>query len=277
MAELTEVVADVAEDVAEQAFDVAVAARGWTPREGGLLMAGAAVGLVGGALVGWGLCEKKLRTKYEQIAEDEIDQMREHFRARLVAREEKPDLAQLTDKAEDLGYGTPNRVEVPRPDKPAVIDRVPEDGQASKKLAEVIAKEHATSKNIFEEAAVVDDWDYEIEQASRSPEKPYVIHVDERHEHGYTESTFTFYEGDNVVCDERDSIVDAVEEILGEDNLSKFGHGSGDRNVVYIRNDALGVEVEVCRSQQSYAEEVHGLKHSDYEPHRRREPFDDER
>jgi len=59
--------------------------------------------------------------------------------------------------------------------------------------------------------------------------------------------------------------------------VEKFGHGSGDPNVVYIRNEQYTAEIELCRSPNSYAEEVHGFKHSDEVEYRtpRRYSIDD--
>jgi hypothetical protein len=53
--------------------------------------------------------------------------------------------------------------------------------------------------------------------------------------------------------------------LIGEKNLSRFGHGSQDPSVVYVRNDQLELVYEVVRSPQSYSEEVHGIKHESFE------------
>jgi hypothetical protein len=274
MAVVSEAVADVAEQVATEALEVADVARVFDGRAFGL-------GLVAGAVVAGGVTyyvvNRKLQTKYEQIAEEEISQMREHFRARLIAKEEKPDLGGLAEKVQDLGY-------VP-------VDYVSKDETPTAPVADPGAPNTTIDTspetvNVFEqqkdkalEVKEPDEgWDYDTERSKRVAGKPYVIHRDEQEEMGLTQSTFTYYEGDDVLCDERDRVVDARDEILGTDFMEKFGHGSDDPNVVYIRNEDLGVEIEVCRSPNSYAEEVHGFKHSDENSFRptRRVTFDDE-
>jgi hypothetical protein len=45
--------------------------------------------------------------------------------------------------------------------------------------------------------------------------------------------------------------------------LDRFGHGSNDPSIVYIRNDTLEIIYEVVKSPHYYAEEVHGFKHED--------------
>jgi hypothetical protein len=108
-----------------------------------------------------------------------------------------------------------------------------------------------------------------------------VIHREERDEaDAYDSVTFTYYEADDVICNERDEVIPEGdrERIFGEANLEKFGHGSGDATTVYIRNDQLEMDIEVIRSPNSYAEEVHGFEPEIKHSHRRRErtPSDDE-
>lgn len=257
---VTEAVADVAEQVATEALEVADTVRVFDGRAFGL-------GIVAGALIAGGttylIVERRLRTKYEQIAEEEISQMREHFQAKVIAMEDKPALDGLV---KDLGY-------VPAAEKPDADPGTPQTA--------ITAEERNVFETQRDEVVVQVDanegWDYDTERSKRTAGKPYVIHRDEQEEMpGLSQSTFTYYEGDDVLCDERDRVVDARDEILG-DFVEKFGHGSGDPNVVYVRNEELGVEIEVCRSPNSYAEEVHGFKHSDETSMRttRRVSFDD--
>lgn len=103
-----------------------------------------------------------------------------------------------------------------------------------------------------------DSWDYEAELAKRTPEEPYVIHKDEffNNELDYTQSTFTYYEGDNMLVDEDMTPIYNMPVVVGE---LKFGHGSDQEHVVYIRNDARRSEYEVVRDTGFYAREVLGL------------------
>lgn len=256
---VTEAVAEVAEQVATEALEVADVARVFDGRAFGL-------GIIAGALVAGGttylILERRLRAQYEAQAEEEISQMREHFAAKAIALEEKP---RLEDIVKEQGYGTPAQDADPGTPQTAITteERNVFEAQRDEVVTEVDPNE---------------GWDYDTERSNRSAGKPYVIHRDEQEEmQGLSQSTFTYYEGDDVLCDERDRVIDARDEILGVEFVDKFGHGSGDPNVVYIRNEELGVEIEVCRSPNAYAEEVHGFKHSDTTSiRRRRESFDDE-
>ena len=104
-----------------------------------------------------------------------------------------------------------------------------------------------------------DDWDMEAEEAARDDNEPYVIHVDEylSNESGFPQQTVTWFQMDDILCDEQDAPVYNYKTVLGE---LKFGHGSGDPNVVYIRNVSRKQEFEVLFSSNSYESEVLGLK-----------------
>lgn len=103
------------------------------------------------------------------------------------------------------------------------------------------------------------NWDWPQELAARDPKEPYVIHKDEffNEEQGYTQSTVTYYEGDDILVDELNVPIYGFPAMIGE---LKWGHGSGDENVVYIRNDLLEHEYEVCKDFGRYEVEVLGLE-----------------
>ncbi len=103
------------------------------------------------------------------------------------------------------------------------------------------------------------DWDYAKEIDARDPMEPYIIHRDEffNDEKGYTQTTVSYYEGDDVLTDELNTPIYGFPAMVGE---LKWGHGSGDQNVVYIRNELLEHEWEVCRDPGHYAVEVLGLE-----------------
>lgn len=113
------------------------------------------------------------------------------------------------------------------------------------------------TKSVFAEEG--NDWNLEEELASRSDREPYIIHKDEffDNETDYAQMALTYYVGDLLMADEEDSIVYSPEQILGS---LRFGHGSGDPNVVYIRNDRLRTDYEVTRHRGHYAVEVQGLE-----------------
>jgi hypothetical protein len=288
-----EVVAEVAEEVADQATHVAEVSRGLSGRDFGLVFGGLVVGAgIGGAL-GYIFAERKLDAKYAEIAAEEVAEMREHFHAKEVAREQEAGKGDLEEIVRERGY-IPDEEEGSAPPMvvtppTAVVERAEEvrDEEAEPEpAAEAEAVDEApepVTRNVFRDQAAPpkDEWDWHKERSQRSPLRPYVIHREERDEaDAYDSVTFTYYEADDVICNERDEVIPEGdrERIFGEANLEKFGHGSGDATTVYIRNDQLEMDIEVIRSPNSYAEEVHGFEPEIKHSHRRRErtPSDDE-
>lgn len=113
------------------------------------------------------------------------------------------------------------------------------------------SEEEVITMNVFSDNSSEDD--------ERNPNKPFILtqREFEEGEHEYTQNTLTYYEGDDVLTDDRDQPIHNKLPVVGEDNL-RFGTKSNDPNVVYIRNNHLEVDFEVCRSAGTFSEEVLG-------------------
>lgn len=119
------------------------------------------------------------------------------------------------------------------------------------------------NKNVFSNEASA--WDYDSELQFRNDGQPYIIHYDEfmSNETGYHQETLTYYRGDDIVADQQDSPIYNYSSLMGE---LRFGHGSNDPNVVYIRNDEIHMEWEVLLHEGSFSYEVAGVdKLEEYE------------
>lgn len=265
----------------ENLADAVEATSGFTSRQYAIVAVSVVAGTAIGAFVGYRFAEKRLSTKFDKMMQDESAQLREHYSQKIRAKMDKPSIEEMAERAElhrqtdtyketvvDLGY-------IPK-------DEAPMD--EPEKADEPIMQSETT--NIFQERdkaqAEISEWDYAKESKARNPQFPYVIHVDEwqQNDTEYEKMDLTYYEGDEVLTDDNDNVIPEVEETVGFENLSKFGHGSGDPNVVFIRNDVREILYEVARSSGMYAHEVHGfdpeqLSHSD-ERRRDRRRFDDD-
>lgn len=104
-----------------------------------------------------------------------------------------------------------------------------------------------------------DIWSYEEEEKHRSEDRPYALSRAEffDNEKDYTQHTLTFYAGDNKMADENDDLVHNYQMVTGP---LLFGHGSGDPNVYYVRNDRLRAEYEVLNDPGKYEVEIQGLQ-----------------
>lgn len=119
--------------------------------------------------------------------------------------------------------------------------------------------------NVFDEVPERDkDFDFELEVPKRTPDKPYIIEYDEFYESENQTITLTWFEGDEVLADEKDEHIPNIDATVGEDNLLRFGYGSRDPNILYIRNEKMDVDFEVVKNEGKYTEQVLGfIQHED--------------
>ncbi len=114
-------------------------------------------------------------------------------------------------------------------------------------------------RNIFDNAQ--SDGGEEMPADDEDQNLPYVISdVDfMQNELEHNSVTLTYYEGDRTLVDERDEPIEDLDGTIGAHILMRFGERSNDKNVVYIRNKKLDLDIELIRSKGSYATEVLGL------------------
>lgn len=139
-----------------------------------------------------------------------------------------------------------------------------EDESVPEDVAEVVIGHAAPPVvNVFTNPDT--DWDWDVENAARAEEEPYVLHYEEfiQDEKNYHQETVTYYQGDDIMADSNDVPIYNYEGLMGD---LKFGHGSKDPKVVYIRNDRIHHEWEVLLHTGQFAVEVRGLEvESEYE------------
>lgn len=172
-----------------------------------IFAAGAAVGSV----VTW----KLLKTKYEHIAQEEIDSVKEAFSQ--IANSDDNDIKNDTekDKTED--------------DDEEYFVRVNDLGYTSSSVPyvnEVKKKGGGTVK------------------------RPYVITPDEFGEIYEYDTISLRYYADKVLTDEDDVVITNVDEIIGEDSLTHFGEYEDDS--VFVRNDEMKADYEILLDLRKY-------------------------
>jgi hypothetical protein len=96
-------------------------------------------------------------------------------------------------------------------------------------------------------------------QVEPSMDHPYQITDGMFQEADFTQIQLTYYEGDGVLSDDRDDVIEDPQTMVGTEFPKWFGDLSGDENVVFIRNGAREVDFEITRSGGSYGEEVAGF------------------
>lgn len=137
------------------------------------------------------------------------------------------------------------------------IEKAKSDVRTSEEvdLIKEVQAQGQTKFNLFENLET--SWDYAVELPLRTPDKPYIIHREEffADEKGNSQSSLTYYAGDDVLCDEQDTPVFDYKRVVG---MLEFGKGSQDISVTYVRNEKLEAEWEIILDRGYFQTEVLG-------------------
>jgi len=260
-------VEEVAEEVATNLEEVAAVTRQVNARAVGYFGIGVAVGFGLGFYWGFRFNREKIRAEVLREAEEQIDQIRELYQQKTLAAEnqDKPSVEEIV---EQRGYSTRE------PD----MDVEPE--RALRPPVPIILTPPPVGV-IEEPVSEEPDWIWAQELAKRDKEHPYIIHEDEwtGGDMSYEQTQYTYWAGDDVLTDTDNTPISHPNQVVGSENL-RFGHGAGDPNIVFVRNDKLQLDIEIDREPGSFEEEVlgktrpveDGLEHSSQSRPARRKP-----
>jgi len=209
----------------------------------------AIVSLAVGSAVGYFIALKILDKKYQDQLQQEVESTKK-FYAKLYKKDEfqtpESTIKEIAPGAAEAAAALLNYKGI----SDAAFEVVDEKREFAQQVLH----------NIFAEKTTEEISDKE--KRNRTEEAPYILSKDEfmESDSDYTQSTVTYFGGDKVLVDSREDIIEDVDMTVGEGNLERFGHGSGDPNVLYVRNDRLEIEFEILLSQGKYSKEVAGLE-----------------
>ena len=172
-----------------------------------------------GAAVGSYVTWKLLKDKYERIAQDEIDSVKEVFAKKENSDDSEPTLAEESEHS----------------DKPSIIEY-------AAKLQENGYTNYSDSEN--KETAHKED--------NETVQEPYVISPDEFGEVEEYETISLTYYADQVLTDDNDDVVEDVNNVVGTESLTHFGEYEDDS--VFVRNDGLRCDYEILLDQRKFSD-----------------------
>lgn len=176
-----------------------------------------------GASVGSVVTWQYTRKKYEQIAQEEIDSVKEIF----SSRESAADVEITAPEPQTAKIGKPEE----KPDITEYAARLERDG-------------YTNYSNVGAEQKKEEQETMEI--------KPYVISPEEFGEFEDYERISLSYYADQVLADEDDEKVDDVDNVVGLESLTHFGEFEDDS--VFVRNDRLKCDYEILLDQRIYSD-----------------------
>lgn len=174
-----------------------------------------------GAAIGSAVTWKFLKTKYEQIAQEEIDSVKEVYLRK--SKEDTETLESVKQALEKMG-----KVSKPIQDSYEVMkEKISNLGYSS-----------------------IDEEGKEREQMPI--EKPYVISPDVFGDaDGYDVVSLNYY-ADGVLTDDWGDIIGNVDDIVGEESLTHFGEYENDS--VFVRNDRLKTDYEILKDERNFSD-----------------------
>ena len=176
-----------------------------------------------GAAVGSVVTWQYTRKKYEQIAQEEIDSVKEIF----SRRESATDVEIISPEPQTAKIGKPEE----KPDITEYAARLERDG-------------YTNYSNVGDKKKKEEQETMEI--------KPYVISPEEFGEFEDYERISLSYYADQVLADEDDEKVDDVDNVVGLESLTHFGEFEDDS--VFVRNDRLKCDYEILLYQRTYSD-----------------------
>lgn len=177
-----------------------------------------------GAAIGASVAWKLLKTKYEQLAQEEIDSAKEAFQA-------------LADRK--LGNNEQEKQNVTK-----VVDK----------------NDYEKMTRNYNECSIKRKDDGEEEEESM--DKPYLINprefgmIDD-----YDTITLMYYYADDILADEDGEIIEDVGDVVGSDYSQHFGEYEDDVDTVYIRNDVRKTDYEILLDLGKYSDVIKRSPH----------------
>ena len=173
-----------------------------------------------GAVIGSAVTWKFVKTKYERIADEEIESFKEYYEKKIESK--------TTDQVEPIDEESLSATIEEMED---YLDKVNECGYS--RVESTVKKGGVTSM---------------------PKDGPYVISPDEFDELPDYDSVTLSYYNDGVVTNMWDSPLDSdeVDELIGRESLEHFGDYEDDPDVVYVRNDRLKADYEILRDYRNY-------------------------
>lgn len=179
-----------------------------------------------GTAIGVAASWKIAQTKYEKIAQEEIDSVKETYSKKR--KENIETLENLNDQLKD---------EIKR------VGKVTEEKPDIMEYAAKLQKEGYTDYTSDSEPAE------NIEDVDAGP-KPYVISPEEFGENDFYETISLTYYADGVLADDTDERIEDVDNIVGYNSLEHFGEYEDD--AVHVRNDRLKTDYEIILDERNY-------------------------
>ncbi len=190
-----------------------------------------------GAAIGSAVTWKVVKTKYERIAQEEIESVKEAYADMIANLQEQVDDYSTMDEAEEWS------------DRASKID-----WSDYEDLDEEEDEDERIVNDLNDYARIANQYTSEKGGAEDMAKEPYVISPYDFGElDGYSQVELTYY-ADGTLEDEDYNIISdgEVNELIGRDSLYTFGEYEDD--AVFVRNEHLRADFQILKDYRTYAE-----------------------
>lgn len=194
---------------------------------------------VTGLVIGSVVTYVVVKDKFEKIAQEEIDSVKEVF-GRRVEKEADKKVEKIAEKEVEKIRKEYNKYDNLAKNYTSYSENKPEENDEEDDVEEV-CENNEDGVEIFE-----------VERASNS-DRPYVIDPwDFGGEDGYDTITLNYY-ADGVLTDDDNNVIEdeEIDDIVGKDFAEHFGEY--EKDCVCVRNDRLKTDYEICRDLIEYS------------------------
>jgi len=218
-----------------------------------------------GAGLGFLVTKKLLEEHYAELAQEEIDSVKEMFLRTHTVKTETLDAdgREYYSKNEYQENGTTEEEYDEKRSNPSGVMARSSLSVKAVKSEQVKQNYHLIKKTEDdedepEETAPEEDGQEEMDLEGIDRTVPYLIddrEYSEEFEHHEKVSLY-YYTFDAVLCNENEEPVEDVDELVGQDCMDALASGE---MCVWVRNEPLGIDYEICAVRNSYSQAVHGI------------------
>lgn len=204
--------------------------------------------VVGGMLIGGGTATLILKNHYKRLLEAEVASVKAAY------------------KTETKDLKKQNLTLLDEVTQPKTLDQPLTETELLNISASKLIADHGYGGGVIEQEAprfkmydrTTDNFNPADEE--RSEEEPYVVSISEwsNDEEDFDKITVRYFEEDETLVEELRSETLPIDSV-GEANMLRFGVGSQDESIVYVRNEKLKIDFEVIRDEGSYTSTVLGI------------------
>lgn len=211
-----------------------------------------------GAAVGAFAAQQYFKKKYERIAQEEIDSVKEAFTKKDETTIKPINIDSVKEKAEKAKE-KPNVMEYAKMLKET---KYVDYSTPPKEVEKNVVAEPETDEDdddVFEKNEdfpefdnVEEDEDDQVEADAPEHDKPFVISPDDFGMMAGYETSSLLYFKDKVLTDYDCRPVDDADEMIGLESLTHFGEYEADS--VFVRNDSLKCDFEILLDERKYSD-----------------------